>query len=207
MSLGKQSAQPAPTGPEWARSDAGNLRGEYSALLQQLGSLDYLEFLSVPFDGSSANGFLQTYLKELLMPVELPAIAEACGHAMRREYRELAVQDQRLTRQMGLSSWAAPSRRAGRLQLARLRPLRDERVLQRYLAAVESGRAEGWHTVVYGLTLALYSVPLRQGLLHYAQETVSTLAKNFLLRDGVAPCLDVLLEQTPAAVEAALARC
>jgi hypothetical protein len=31
--------------------------------------------------------------------------------------------------------------------------------------------------LVYGLTLAVYSFPLRQGLLHYARETVFGLAR------------------------------
>jgi len=56
--------------------------------------------------------------------------------------------------------------------LQKLRPLRDERLLQRYLHAVETGEANGWHTLVYGLPLALYSLPLRQGLLGYAQQTM-----------------------------------
>ena len=43
------------------------------------------------------------------------------------------------------------------------RPLRDQRLVQRYLTAVEQGEAQGWHTLVYGLTLAVYSLPLRQG--------------------------------------------
>ena len=64
------------------------------------------------------------------------------------------------------------------MQLQRLKPLRDERTVQRYLGAVESGRADGWHTLVYGLTLAVYSFPLRQGLLHYARETLSGLARS-----------------------------
>jgi hypothetical protein len=194
-------------GTEESRSDAVNLRREYSVLLQQIGSLDYFGFLGIPFDGASATGFLQTYLTDLLLPVELPAIAEACGHAMRREHRELVAQDRHLAAQMGLSPWASPSRRAGRLQLARLRPLRDERMLRRYAAAVESGRADGWHTVVYGMTLALYSVPLRQGLLHYAHETLAILARNCGQPESGPSCLDALLEQAPAAVEAALARC
>jgi urease accessory protein UreF len=44
-------------------------------------------------------------------------------------------------------------------------------VVQRYLRAVELGDAHGWHTLVYGLTLAIYSLPLRQGLLGYAHQT------------------------------------
>jgi len=43
--------------------------------------------------------------------------------------------------------------------------------VQRYLGAVEAGVAHGWHTLVYGLTLEIYSLPLRQGLLGYAQQT------------------------------------
>ena len=49
--------------------------------------------------------------------------------------------------------------------------MRDQRVVQRYLQAVEGGQANGWHTLVYGLTLAVYSLPLRQGLLGYAHQT------------------------------------
>jgi hypothetical protein len=207
MSLIEKNARPAPNGPEWARSDAANPRADFSALLQQIGPPDYFEGFGIPFDAASPNGFLQTYLTELLLPVELPAIAEACGHALRHEYRELIAQDQSLTQRIGSTPLALPSRQMGRLQLARLRPLRDERILRRYTSAVESGHADGWHTVVYGLTLALYSVPLRQGLVHYAQETFTRLAKNFAKPDGAPPCLDALLEQAPAAVEAALARC
>jgi urease accessory protein UreF len=31
--------------------------------------------------------------------------------------------------------------------------------------------AHGWHTLVYGLTLEVYSLALRQGLLGYAHQT------------------------------------
>ena len=205
MSLSQKSAQLAVAGPEFARSDAANLREEFSALLQQIGSPDFFGFFCTPVEAPAGNGFLQSYLTDLLVPVELPAIAEACGHTLRRELRELVAQDQRLTPQMGLTPFASPSRRMGRLQLARLRPLRDERIVRRYLEAVESGQADGWHTVVYGLMLAVYSLPLRQGLIHYAQETLTTLARNFEHPDS-APNLDALMEQVPVAVEAALAR-
>ena len=36
---------------------------------------------------------------------------------------------------------------------------------------MENKEAHGWHTLVYGMTLVLYSLPLRQGLLGYAQQT------------------------------------
>jgi urease accessory protein UreF len=49
--------------------------------------------------------------------------------------------------------------------------LRDDRFVQRYLQAVEEGQAHGWHTLVYGVTLAVYSLPLRQGLIAYAHQT------------------------------------
>ncbi len=38
------------------------------------------------------------------------------------------------------------------------------------------GQAHGWHTLVYGIMLAVYSWPLRQGLMHYARETMGGLA-------------------------------
>jgi hypothetical protein len=36
---------------------------------------------------------------------------------------------------------------------------------------VDEGRAHAWHTLVYGLTLSVYSLPLRQGLISYAAQT------------------------------------
>jgi len=59
----------------------------------------------------------------------------------------------------------------GKTQLKRLRQLHDQRLVQRYLRAVQTGEAHAWHTVVYGLILSVYSLPLRQGLLSYAQQT------------------------------------
>jgi len=70
-----------------------------------------------------------------------------------------------------LRDFAKASFRVGQAQLKKLRPLRDERLAQRYLRAVEAGQANGWHTLVYGVTLAIYSLPLRQGLLGYSHQT------------------------------------
>jgi hypothetical protein len=204
MSLGEKNARPAPSGREFARSEAAHLPAEFFALMRQIGSPGLSDFTANSFP--AGRSFLQIYLARLLLPAELPAIAEACGHAMRGELRELIAQDQRLNEQIGLTPFAAPSRRTGRLQLARLSPLRDDRIVQRYLAAVKSGKAHGWHTIVYGLTLALYSLPLRQGLLHYAQETLTTLAKNAAEGDD-ALHLGALMEQVPNAVESALGHC
>ena len=51
--------------------------------------------------------------------------------------------------------------------------LRDQRLVQRYDQAVRRGEAHGWHVLVYGVILALYSLPLRQGLLSYAWLTLN----------------------------------
>src|SRR4029077_18897871 len=80
--------------------------------------------------------------------------------------------DQQLASELALQPFAGASRRVGQTQVRKLRPLRDARVVQRYLNAIETGAAHGWHTLVYGLTLAIYSLPLRQGLLGYAHQTM-----------------------------------
>jgi hypothetical protein len=204
MILSKKSARLVPLGTEFSQGDAASPQQDFSALLRQIGSPDYFDYFGISFDLPPATGFLEAYVIELLLPVELPAIAHACGHALRQQHRELVAQDQSLTDKIGLTPMASPSRRMGRLQLSRLRPLRDERVLRRYAEAVEAGKAEGWHTIVYGLTMALYSLPMRQGLIHYARETLATLARNFA-HPGETPNLDILMERVPNAVEAALA--
>lgn len=118
------------------------------------------------------RSFLQAYQTELLIPVELPAILRAHTHAVRHEVRELIALDQQLARESKLKEFAVASCRVGQRQISRLRALRDHRLVQRYLAAVEQGDAHGWHTVVYGLSLGVFSLPLRQGLTGYALHTL-----------------------------------
>jgi len=160
--------------------DAADWLGDWHPLAEQLGSADGLialgsasAWLQLPpvRNAASLAAFLRRYHAEILLPVELPAIYAAYGHTARNEPRELVAFDQELAREPLLENFATPSRRVGQAQLQKLRPLRDQRVVQRYLQAVDSGIANGWHTLVYGLTLEVYSLPLRQGLLGYAHQT------------------------------------
>jgi urease accessory protein UreF len=161
--------------------DAAEWLGDWHPLAEQLGSADGLMSLgsvSALFhlqpvrNTASLRRFLLDYQQRILFPFELPAIQSAHGHAVRQETRELVELDGRLAREHALQQFAAASRRVGQYQLQKLRPLRDQRLVQRYLLAVEAGEAQGWHTLVYGMTLAIYSLPLRQGLLGYAQQAM-----------------------------------
>jgi urease accessory protein UreF len=163
-----------------ALNDATEWLGDWHPLAEQLGSTDGLVTLSSVSELWSARPahnlaslrqFLLNYYRRVLVPLELRAIGSAHGHAVRNETRELITLDQHLGGEEILSTFAAASRRVGQYQLRKLRPLRDQRVVQRYLSAVEVGQAHGWHTLVYGVTLAIYSLPLRQGLLGYAHQT------------------------------------
>jgi len=122
----------------------------------------------------SLRSLLARYRHQLLAGIELPAIRDAFEHARRGEARELIALDRRLAGSFGRSSIASASRHTGRQQLRRLRPLRDQ-ALQRYLRAVDEGEATGWHVVVFGILLALFSLPLRQGLSHYALKSQQAL--------------------------------
>ena len=154
--------------------------GDWHPLAEQLGCADGLAALGTmsaelrlaPVQNlASLRQFLHRYQAQVLVPLELPSIRRAHAHASRREVRELVSLDRQIASAPALQPFAGASRRVGRGQLQKLRPLRDERVVQRYLRAVEGGEAHGWHTLVYGLTLAVYSLPLRQGLLGYAHHT------------------------------------
>ncbi|HEV7927203.1 MAG TPA: urease accessory UreF family protein [Verrucomicrobiae bacterium] len=212
----EQNVRHSVSAPNHARSEAENLLGDFRALLQQIGSPGVElapngAFWSAAPESSTALGqFLEDYFTRLLLPCELPAIVAACGRARRGELRELLAQDRALAAPLLPTPFAAPSRRMGLLQLARLRPLRDSRIVQRYLAAVESGQAHGWHTMVYGVTMAIFSLPLRQGLLYYSHETLSVLASaagrsKSISRLELDEMLSGLLARVPAGVEAALA--
>ena len=156
------------------------LLGDLNPLLDQIGSPDGLAALAGSRDpltlgtvrtAAGLRTFLGEYHTRILQPLELPAIQRAFVHAGRNELRELIAFDQSLAPEMTLKDFASASRLVGLGQLQRLRPLRDQRLVQRYLAAVEQGTANGWHTLAYGLTLAVYYLPLRQGLIGYAQRT------------------------------------
>ncbi len=160
-----------------ALAAAAELLGDLRPLLEQIGSPGGMAGASGPLHVRQINRlpelrvFLKNYHANILQPLELPAIQRAFLHAGRNELRELIAFDQELSRKEILQSFASASRHVGQNQLQRLRPLRDQRLVQRYLAAVEQGEAHGWHTLVYGLTLAVYSLPLRQGLFGYAHQT------------------------------------
>lgn len=163
-----------------ALRDAAEWLGDWHPLAEQLGSADGLLTLSsvsselqLPpvHDAASLERALREYQAQILLPIELPAIRAAHGHASRNELRELVALDQELQGQPKLQRFASASRRVGQGQLQKLRPLRDQRMVRRYLHAVEIGLAHGWHTLVYGLTLEIYSLALRQGLIGYAHQT------------------------------------
>jgi urease accessory protein UreF len=161
-------------------TDPAEWLGDWHPLAAQLGSADGLvalasltAALNLPpvADFETLRQFIRGYRERVLKPVELPAILRAFNHTARFELRELIAFDQELAQCPGLQPLAGASRRMGRAHLENLRPLRDDRFVRRYLAAVDEGAASAWHTLVYGLTLSVYSLPLRQGLVSYAAQT------------------------------------
>ena len=160
--------------------DPAEWLGDAHPLVEQLGSAAGLASVHALAESlrtqpvtslAALREFLGAYHERVLRPQELPAIQTAFDHVSRNELRELVAFDQQLAREPQFQDLAAASRRVGQAQLQKLRPLRDERGVQRYLVAVENHEAHGWHTLVYGLTLAVYSLPLRPGLLGYAHQT------------------------------------
>lgn len=161
-------------------TDPAEWLGDAHPLVNQLGSADGLVSLDALAESlalqpvaslRALRDFLHGYHTQMLLPHELPAIRAAHAHAASQHTRELVALDQQISREPAFRDFASASRRVGQAQLQRLRPLRDERIVQRYLHAVDNGQAQGWHTLVYGVTLAVYSLPLRPGLLGYAQQT------------------------------------
>jgi urease accessory protein UreF len=218
MSSTEQSALRPLPGFEDAQSGAAGLLEDFSALLLQIGSPE--SFSGLPFAPQSWQAdklagvagfsyFLENYQTQLLVPLEFPAILRACACAVAGQSRELIGLDRELARQPLFAPLASASRRAGRRQLERLRPLRDERTVQRYLRAADSGDAHGWHTVVYGLTLGVFSWPLRQGLMVYARQTLAGLAHGAARSQSMSElaCGDILqslFARLPQAVDQAI---
>jgi urease accessory protein UreF len=194
--------------------------GDWHPLVEQLGSANGLAALSevsaamhIPHvhDLASLRRFLHQYQTHILLPHELPAIQRAFDHACRHEVRELGEYSRQLADVPALKPFADASRRVGHTELLKLRPLRDERIVRRYLESVERGETHAWHTLVYGVTLALYSLPLRQGLLGYGFQTtrgfIYAAAKSLHLSEkNCRALLEELCGNLPEAVEALIAQ-
>lgn len=189
-------------------SETTELLGEWHPLVQQLGSTEGLITLSTASHSLQLNNvdsvqallrFLEAYQSQILIPLELPAIQRAYRHASRNETRELVAFDRDMDAEPALKSFANASRRVGQAQLKRLRPLRDHRLLQRYLRAVDERVAHGWHTLVYGVTLSVYSLPVIQGLNSYEKQTLLGFmhAVSRTLKLSENDCRDLLEQLSP----------
>lgn len=191
--------------PQFTPEEIRELRGGGDALFAQLGRPDALaaggetavlvnvtRIDSVP----ALRLFLRAYVTEVLLPHELPAIARAFSQVQRNELRELLETTRELGREPRLREFARASQRVGGSHLERLRPLADQRLVRRFRDAVAAGQASPWHTVVFGLTLAIYSLPLRQGLVHYARQMlggfIAAAASTVPMKTAAA---DALLEE------------
>ena len=195
--------------------ESSEFLGDWHPLVQQLGSTEGLVQLSTASHSLQLENvtsvpsllrFLESYQALILIPHELPAIQRAFRHASRNETRELITFDRSVAEEPMLRPFASASRRVGQAQLKRLRPLRDHRLLMRYLKAVDDDQAYGWHTLVYGITLSVYSLPVIQGLASYEKQTLlgfmHAVAKSLHLSENdcralleqLSPCLPKSLE-------------
>ncbi|HRZ57624.1 MAG TPA: hypothetical protein P5525_19470, partial [Candidatus Paceibacterota bacterium] len=88
----------------------------------------------------------------------------------------------------------------------------DVRLVRRYWEGVGAGRASAWHPLVYGVLLSVYSIPMRQGLLHYGGRTLGgfldAAATPLRLSSGDCSSLAAELDRgLPALVERSLLPC
>jgi urease accessory protein UreF len=189
------------------------------SLTQQLGSADELTTHSPTACGHqltkvhslpALRSFLSSYRSTILGPHEFRHIYNAYNYAAKNFTRELLALDKEIGREPVLKDFQLASRHVGKRQLNRMRMLKDLRTLQRYRDAVNEGKAFGWHTLVYGLVLSTYSLPLRQGLLHYGRQTlggfIESAARTLDLNSDA--CLDLQLElnsSLPIMIEETLA--
>lgn len=129
-----------------------------------------------------ARPLLEGHRDAVIVGLDWPVILDSAEAARLGRHRDLVQLDQDYPGRRA-DRWAEASFRVGRRQLSRLRAARDLRAVQRYLAAVEEGRAQGWNPVVFGVALAAFNLPYRQGLLHYAGTLLRGLSERCRPRD------------------------
>ena len=190
------------------------IQGDPRELLTNLGASEALPGISAVVAGSgcrrvhdlgSLDDFLRHYITDILIPLELPAVLSAWQFTEENHVRELIELDRELLQQDRLKPFRESSCAVGRRQLAKLRPLRDHRVIQRYWTAMDGGQAAAWHTLVFGIVTSVYSIPLRQGLVQLAQQTLAgfSMAAATDHQLPLPDCRDLLqghLERLPEAI-------
>ncbi|MBC8243374.1 MAG: hypothetical protein H8E20_03175 [Verrucomicrobia bacterium] len=122
--------------------------------------------------------FLDRYEQEILRPVELPAVLSAYWFANRGQFRELLQLDAGLSANAALMPFADASLSVGREQLRLLKPMYDQRMVQRFRKCVVAGEARGWSPVVFGIFLSIHSVPVREGLVQFGTRLWSGLVNG-----------------------------
>jgi len=138
--------------------------------------------LSGVVDLKSLRRFLVEYRKHLLVPIELPTIIDASLMVERGEFRELMGLDQRLSRTPEMRVFSESSRWIGQCHARTMRGMKDHRTVWRYCDAIRKKKAFGWHTVVYGVVLAAFSIPIRQGIVNYCEQVINGFADSAATR-------------------------
>ena len=161
----------------------GSVRADWAALGG--GALGALR--SEVHDAPSLVSFLLRYRTQLLVPVELPTIIQASQFVARGETEELLALDRGLAELVELAPFSEASRWVGQCHARSMRGMRDNRTVWRYCEAVRVGAASGWHSVVYGIVLGAFAVPLHQGLANYSEELIGGFIEAASKRLALAP--------------------
>ena len=167
---------------------------------------------SQPFDIEAVSDlrglrlFLDRYERDILRPIELPAVLSAYWFANRGQFLELLELDAELSANASLMPFAEASLSVGREHLRLLKPMYDQRMVQRFRKCVVAGEARGWNPVVFGIFLSIHSVPVREGLVQFGTQLwsgfVNGAQKSCRLPDG--ECTELLgdyLDRLPGRIE------
>ena len=158
--------------------DTAGFLGDVRSLVAQVGRPDGDAPAPLPLTSSridtvpALRAFLTAYRQDVFVAEEWPVIVRAHALTGAGQARELIALDREWSVQARRQEFSESSFRVGQRQLGKLRPFKDQRVVQRYLAAIEAGEAHGWHPLAYGVVLAVFNLPLRQGLVNYAVQTL-----------------------------------
>ncbi len=146
-------------------------------------------------DSVSLVRFLEDYRVRFIIPIELPTIIEASRCVINGEFRELMALDHELSKDSTLKGFSEASRWVGQCHARPMRGMRDHRVVWRYCDAIRLGAANGWHSVVYGVVLAAFSIPLRQGLVNYCERIVGGFVESAATKLDIAGSDAIVLQE------------
>jgi len=119
---------------------------------------------------NTSGAALQSEIWNLILEQELDFVFKAYKFSKLGYFRDIKNLDTSYKKVVQDQEFLEISTKAATQQLLILSPLKDHKVITQYIQQVKQGGCSGIQAITYGILFEIYSIPLREALLFYADQ-------------------------------------